>query len=456
METQEQFPSFPKGFIFGAATASYQIEGAVREDGRGPSVWDEFSHKPGKIKGGDTGDTTCDHYHRKEEDVRIMEDLGLDAYRFSIAWPRIFPEGTGTVNGKGLDFYDRLVDRLKESGIEPFVTLFHWDLPAALQQRFGGFADRSCIDAYVDYADTVTARLGDRVKHWISFNEPWVYAVLGHFFGNHAPGKRNLWTMMKVAHHQLLAHGKALEVIRANSAGAKAGITLNLMPLYPRSGSGKDLQATGLADQFINRLFLDPLFRGSWPEELWKSLGPFRPRILPGDMETISAPIDFLGINNYTREFAYHKCRPFFPFHTTGMDIPEAEFVRNGVQHTSMGWEVYPKGIFEVLCRIRDEYGNPLTFITENGAAFTDKLKEGRVEDDKRIDFYRGYTAAVADAAARGCNVKGYFAWSLMDNFEWAEGFSKRFGLVYVDYLTGERTIKKSGRWYAELIRSSR
>lgn len=443
--------------IFGAATASYQIEGAVDIDGRGPSVWDWFSHRPGKIKTGDTGDTACDHYRRMGEDVEIMKDLSLDAYRFSVSWSRVIPEGYGRVNSKGLDFYDRLVDKLAAAGIDPFVTLFHWDLPTALQDRFGGFASREIIGPFCDYAELVVKKLGDRVKHWITFNEPWVYAVLGHLFGAHAPGVRNIWTMMRVMHHQLLAHGEALPAIRAASSDIKAGITLNLMPVDPASDTRRDKNAAILADQFVNAILLDPLLLGRYPDPLWKKLRPFRPKVRTGDLEIISRKIDFLGINNYTREHASFRFRPFVPFDITGMDIPEEEYEKEGVQYTSMGWEVYPEGIYRLLVRIRDNYDNIPVYITENGAAFSDQVaSDGKVGDEKRIAFLEQYIASVARAAREGADVRGYFVWSLMDNFEWAEGFSKRFGLVHIDYATGERTIKESGRWYGEMIRNYR
>jgi beta-glucosidase len=470
-----------KNMIFGAATAAYQIEGAFEADGRGPSVWDRFSHTPGKIKTGETGDIACDHYHRLGEDVEIMKDLSLDAYRFSVSWSRVLPEGTGKVNDKGMDFYDRLVDKLVEAGIDPYVTLFHWDLPTALQDRFGGFASREIIGPYCDYAEGMVKRLGDRVRHWITFNEPWVYGVLGHLFGVHAPGVQNIWTMMKVFHHQLLAHGEALSAIRAAAPGGASGasdasgaselsgasdpsgselqigITLNLIPIDPASERSRDKKAAVLADQFVNRLFLDPLLKGRYPKELWKHLWPFRPKVKPGDMDIISRKVDFLGINNYTREHAFHSCRPFVPFNITGIDIPEQEYEQNDVQFTSMGWEVYPEGIYRLLMRIRDEYENIPVYITENGAAFGDLISaDGKVRDVKRLQFLESYISSVARAAREGANVKGYFVWSLMDNFEWAEGFAKRFGLVHVDYATGERTIKESGRWYAGMIKEYR
>lgn len=443
-------------FLYGAATASYQIEGAVKQDGRGASVWDRFSHTPGTIKTGENGDRACDHYRQLNGDLDLMSSLGLDAYRFSVSWSRILPEGTGRVEEKGLDFYDRLVDGLCQRGISPFLTLFHWDLPQALQDEFGGFSSRRAVDAYLRYVELVSRRLGDRVKHWITFNEPWVYAVLGHYFGVHAPGKRSFSTMMRVAHHQLLAHGKAVDLLHSTLPDAKVGITLNLAPVDPRSESGADRKAADLGDQFLNRFFLDPLFRASYPVDFWKRARLFRPKIEAGDMEAISRPMDFIGVNNYTREHAFRVCRPFFPFSMTGLDIPEQEYEKDGKEYTAMGWEVYPRGLYRVLCRLRDDYGNIPSYVTENGAAFTDVPASDGVHDPKRMEFLKSYTAAALKAREEGCQLQGYFVWSLMDNFEWAEGYSKRFGIVYVDYESGQRIVKDSGRWYANFIREQK
>jgi beta-glucosidase len=446
---------FPRDFTFGAATASYQIEGAVQEDGRASSIWDTFSHTPGKVKHGHTGDEACDHYHRYLEDVALMADLGLDAYRFSIAWPRVIPQGRGKVNEAGFDFYSRLVDALLEAGITPYATLFHWDLPQALQDCCGGFTDRRTVDAFADYAQSVVERLGDRVKHWITFNEPWVHAVVGHLLGMHAPGRRNPWAAFRTVHHQLLAHGEAVRRIRSIDREASVGITLNLMPIHPQSGRPADRRAAETADQFLNRLFLDPLFRGVYPPQLRRRARLFLPRIAAGDMALIAEPIDFLGINNYTRALARRSLRtpPFF-FDMTGRDVPEGEFVKDGIQHTSMGWEVYPAGIHELLTRIRDEYGNHPVYITENGAAFDDRIAaDGRVHDHKRGEFLSAYLSQVSRALEEGCNVRGYFVWSLLDNFEWAEGYDKRFGLIYVDYSSQRRIIKDSGYWFRNFIR---
>ncbi|MFO7850585.1 MAG: GH1 family beta-glucosidase [Spirochaetia bacterium] len=458
---------FPKNFIFGAATASYQIEGAVDEGGRGPSVWDTFSHTPGKIKSGHNGDVACDHYNRFEEDVKLMSSLGLDAYRFSVSWPRVIPEGAGRVNEEGVDFYSRLVDSLLEHNITPYVTMFHWDLPQELQDRFGGFSSPEITDVFADYAELLVRRLGDRVKDWITLNEPWVFSVLGHLLGVHAPGKKNYRAAFRTAHYQLVAHGKAVQRIRSIDPESRAGITLNLMPVYPETDKPKDRKAADMADQFLNRLFLDPLFKGEYPEELWKKIALFRPKVSEGEMELIGEKIDFLGVNTYTREWARHSLtKPPLFFNMTGMQGAERDYVKDGVQYTSMGWEVFPEGIHQILLRIKNRYGNIPTYITENGAAFEDtpvpaedvepSEEELRVHDEKRVSYLQEYTARVARAIDEGADVRGYFVWSLLDNFEWAEGYTKRFGIVYVDYKTQRRIIKDSGYWYRDFIAASR
>lgn len=450
-----KYYDFTKEFLFGAATASYQIEGAVEQDGRGPSVWDVFSQRPGKIKQGHTGDVACDHYNRSSEDVQLMKELGLGAYRFSVSWSRVLPEGNGQVNEKGVDFYNRLIDELLEAGITPFVTMFHWDLPQALQKEYGGFADRRVADDFGEYAELLVRRFGDRVKNWITLNEPWVYSILGNFFGVHAPGRKNPWVAFRTMHNLLRSHGEAVRRVRHFSPDGQVGITLNLMPIYPESESRKDKEAAALADQFVNRMYLDAIFKGKYPEELWRKMSVMRPKIAEGDMDLISEPVDFLGINNYTRERArYKRLTPFFHFDISGMEIPEREFKRDGVQHTSMGWEVFPEGLYELLSRIKNEYGNVPVYVTENGAAFEDKLEDGAVHDELRTEFLRKYIEQVGRAVEDGCDVRGYFVWSLMDNFEWAEGYSKRFGIVYVDYRDGQkRIIKDSGYWYRDFIK---
>lgn len=449
-----EYPKFPAGFILGASTAAYQIEGSPDADGKGPSIWDEFAHRAGRIRGGDTGDVACDHYRLYREDVALMRSLGLGAYRFSISWPRIFPEGEGAVNERGLDFYERLVDLLLEGGVEPFPTLFHWDLPLALQRKYGGFADRRTSELLADYSEAVARRLGDRVKRWITVNEPFEFSCFGHALGSHAPGLRSPAAYFRTMHHLLLGQGLALERIKAACPGAQAGPALSITPIHPRGASERDRRAAELANQLLNRITLDPIFKGRYPEPLWSKVRLLRPRVLEGDMATISRKPDFIGINNYQREFAHHAWYvPLLHLDLSGKDIAERAYVEDGVQHTSMGWEVYPDAIYESLMLLKNDYGNPPVYITENGAAFDDEIAgDGHVPDGLRIDYLAAYMARVADAAREGADVRGYFAWSLMDNFEWAAGRSKRFGLVYVDYPSQRRIIKDSGYWYRDMI----
>jgi beta-glucosidase len=435
----------PEGFIWGTATASYQIEGAVHEDGRGESIWDRFSHTRGKVANGDTGDVACDHYHRTAEDIALMRELGLQAYRFSIAWPRIYPQGDGPLNPAGLDFYDRLVDNLLAAGITPFVTLYHWDLPQALQDR-GGWANRETVEHYRRYVDTVSQRLGDRVRHWITHNEPWVVAAVGNLYGRHAPGLKDLKTAMRVGHHLLLSHGVTVPVLRTNSAaGTQVGITLNLDHIYPASESPTDRAAANRADIFANRWFLDPIFCGRYPDGLRGAA--FIP-VQDGDLTMISAPIDFLGINNYRRQVVQAGPK--------GDGSDDEQVQPKGSEYTATGWEVSPEGLHDLLVRVHRDYGPGRLYITENGAAFDDEIgQDGRVHDPRRVAYYQAYISAACRAVTAGVPLKGYFAWSLMDNFEWAEGYSKRFGITYVDYTTQRRTIKDSGRWYARTIKAN-
>jgi len=441
----EQQWRMPEGFIWGAATASYQIEGAVTQDGRGESIWDRFSHTPGKVANGDTGDVACDHYNRITSDIALMRELGLKAYRFSVAWPRILPQGTGDVNTAGLDFYDRLVDELLAAGITPFATLYHWDLPQALQDR-GGWANRDTVAAFASYAEVVSKRLGDRVGNWITHNEPWVVAVLGNLWGSHAPGLQDLATTMQVSHHLLLSHGQAVPVIRANSApGAKVGITLNLTPAHPAADNDADRAAADRHDRDSNRWFLDPLFHGHYPEGLYNGQGGTLLPIQNGDLETIRVPIDFLGVNNYSRTVV--KAGPNGDGSDDEITHPE------GAEYTAMDWEVSPDALHGLLVRVQRDYQPPALYITENGAAFDDSLGEDdQVHDPRRVAYYRAYLRACHQAIGEGTALKGYFAWSLLDNFEWAEGYGKRFGIAYVDYPTQRRIIKNSGRWYARAI----
>ncbi len=445
--------NFPKDFIFGAATAAYQIEGAWNQDGRGKSIWDTFCHTSGKIRSGHTGDTACDHYHRYEEDVGIMQALNLSAYRFSISWSRVLPKGSGQVNNKGIDYYQRLVDCLLKADITPYVTLFHWDMPQTLQDSIGGFESRECSKYFADYTRIVVDALGDRVKHWITLNEIQDYALNGYFLGEHAPGKVRPWQYLKVIHNQLLAHGRALQAIRAESSSALIGPALNILPIHPMTSSLKDRESAKMANEFFNHATLGPIFKGAYSEDLLKRLRWFSPKIETEDMALISAPIDFLGINNYSREKAMYKWYiPILKLWMTGDTIAETESVKDGVQYTSMGWEVYPESIYEAITMVKNTYGNPPIFITENGAAFNDNREGDKVHDPKRVSFLNDYLAMVKKAIDDGAQVKGYFVWSLMDNFEWSVGFDKRFGLVYVDFATQERIIKDSGYWYRDLI----
>ncbi len=437
---------FPDNFLWGAATSSYQIEGAWDEDGKGESIWDRFSHTPGKIVDGSTGDVACDHYHRWQEDLDLMQSLGLQAYRFSIAWPRILPQGRGQVNQAGLDFYDRLVDGLLARNITPFVTLYHWDLPQALEDA-GGWPDRATAEAFVQYAEVVSARLGDRVKHWITHNEPWVAAFLGYGVGIHAPGARDFQQAAAAAHHLLLSHGWAVPVLRANSPEARVGITLNLTDVVPASPSPQDYHAARELDAFLNRWFLDPLYGRQYPADgvAWfEREHQVQPHFVKaGDLETIATPTDFLGVNFYTRHVARGPAEGNLPPTIT---TERSEF-------TEMGWEVAPRSLFRLLNRLHFDYQVPSIYITENGAAFADQLSaDGQVHDPRRVAYLRAHLQAAHDAIQCGVPLQGYFVWSLMDNFEWAFGYTKRFGIVYVDFETQQRMVKDSGLWYREVI----
>jgi len=436
--------TFPSDFIWGAATASYQIEGAAFEDGRGESVWDRFCATPGKVRGGDTGAVACDFYHRYGDDIRLMRELGLDAFRFSIAWPRVMPDGRGAVNAAGLDFYDRLVDELLANGIEPFATLFHWDTPQVLEDA-GGWPVRATAEAFAEYAEVVAGRLGDRVRWWMTHNEPWVHAWIGHAWGEHAPGRTSEADAVAAAHHLLLSHGWAMDAIRRAAPDAQAGIVLNLAHAYPASDSPEDEAAAWRVDGEGNRWFLDPIFRGSYPADLLDRNELVAPLLQDGDLETIAAPIDFLGVNNYFR-------------FVVGAGPNGPQFVANPeAQHTDMGWEVHPDGLYKLLVRVANDYAPPAIYVTENGAAFGDvRVHDGAVHDPERTAYLETYIDAVGRATAEGAPVKGYFVWSFLDNFEWGHGYSKRFGIVYIDYPTLERVPKDSFYWYRDLIAAHR
>jgi len=439
--------AFPSDFLWGTATSSYQIEGAWNLHGKGESIWDRFSHTPGRIKDGSTGDTACDHYHRFREDVALMKELGLRGYRFSVSWPRIFPLGKGPLNPEGLDFYSRLTDCLLDAGIRPLVTLYHWDLPQALQD-LGGWANRDIAGWFGDYAAAVSRRLGDRVDLWVTLNEPQVFGMLGYFLGQHAPGIADPLMYLAVSHHIHLAHGAAVQAIRAEAASARVGTVLQLPPVHPRSDSERDAQAARTVDGLLNRWYAEPVLVGRYPQDILDRVQPLNPPIREGDMKRIHQPLDFAGLNVYTRAFAYHD--PGVPLFQAMLD--EHHRVA-GAEYTAFDWEVYPPAIFESLMRFKDEWGNPPVYVTENGMANEDRLVHGRVEDRERIRYLAAYLAQVRRAMDRGVQVRGYFLWSFLDNFEWAEGFTKRFGIVHVDFDTLERTPKASAGWYRSVIR---
>ena len=437
--------SFPPGFVWGTATAAYQIEGAVREDGRGTSIWDTFSHMPGKTHNGDTGDVACDHYHRAADDVALMREIGVNGYRFSVAWSRIFPEGRGAVNQKGLDWYERLVEHLLKAGITPYVTLYHWDLPQTLQSK-GGWPNRDTAEAFALYAETVSKRLGDRVQHWITHNEPWCAAFLGHFQGEHAPGIQDVSQALGASHHLLVSHGLAAQAIRSTTSRAKVGITLNLTPGEPATDSNADAEATQLFDGFFNRWFLDPLHGRGYPDDMLQLYNLFLPTPSASDVALIAQPLDFLGVNYYFRALIRHDPSNILGF----SNVPAAEIP--GAEQTAMGWEVSPAGLGTLLARIHRDYAPPAIYITENGAAFEDQLEDGEVHDPQRVQYLHDHFAQAQQAIMQGVPLRGYFVWSLLDNFEWAYGYSKRFGITYVNYATQERILKDSGKWYQRVI----
>ena len=431
--------AYPPDFTWGVAASSYQIEGAWNEDGKGESIWDRFSHTPGNIKNGDTGDIACDHYHRYKGDITLMKELGVQAYRFSISWPRVLPKGKGDINRAGLNFYSRLVDGLLEAGIEPWICLYHWDLPQALQDE-GGWVNRNIVQYFADYAGLVARELGDRVKRWLIFNEPRCVAWLGHFIGTHAPGIKNLELALKVSHHLLLAQGKTIQTLRDVNQDFQIGTIVDLNPIHPITNDGKDQKAAGNFDEVLNRWFLDPIFKGEYPP-LAKEAGMEPKR---EDMDLIQQPLDFLGVNYYTRLLVTYDPSNF---------LMQGKVVQKNTPITEMGWEIYPNGLYEILTRLRKEYDNPVLYVTENGAAFQDNVMEDdKIRDDDRISFLRDHMLAAYRAIKDGVRLNGYFVWTIIDNFEWAEGYSKRFGLVHTDYQTLKRTPKKSFYWYKRLI----
>ena len=448
---------FPAGFAWGTATASYQIEGAVEEDGRSSSIWDTFSHTPGKVQDGDTGDVADDHYHRYEEDIELMAGLGVGWYRFSLAWPRLQPDGRGALNEAGVDFYSRLVDALLAKDIQPWVTLYHWDLPQVLQDE-GGWPLRDTAERFAEYASAVYERLHDRVTHWTTLNEPWVSAFLGHATGQHAPGLQDPEAALRAAHHLMLGHGRAIEAMRAQGdADSTFGITLSMSPIDAASDDPADLDAARRADGLTNRLFLDPLLRGGYPADVLEDVREVTAgaHVQSGDEERINAPLDFLGINYYYRTVvrAGTAARDETSVWVGSGDI---EPVSRGLAQTEMGWEIDPEGLYDLLTRVARDYPSVPLYVTENGAAIADeKGPDGEVHDPARVAYLDAHFRAAHRAIADGVDLRGYFVWSLLDNFEWSFGYSKRFGLIHVDFETLERTPKDSARWYAEVTRTN-
>lgn len=428
---------FPADFLWGVATSSYQIEGAGNIDGRGPSIWDHFCDQPATIADGSSGLVACDHYHRLEADLDLIQSLGVMSYRFSVAWPRVQALGSGPWNEAGFDFYSRLVDGLNRRGIQPYLTLYHWDLPQALQEH-GGWANRETVKHFVEYAREVYRRLGDRVATIATHNEPWVVSILGHELGIFAPGLKDRKVAYQVGHHLLLSHGLTLRALREQGCQLPLGIVLNQSPIYPATDSLADREKARLDDGIVVRWYMDPLLKGHYPEDVVAHLGADAPVVAAGDMELIRQPLDFLGINYYTRNFS--STGEPWDVHTPGNPV------------TDMNWEVYPAGLTELLVRLHQDYALPPIYITENGAAFKDAIVDGVVADPMRIDYLRDHMKATLNARDQGVDVRGYFVWSLLDNFEWASGYAKRFGIVHVDYETQKRTLKASAHWYQRFL----
>jgi beta-glucosidase len=458
--------SFPQGFLWGASTAAYQVEGAVREGGRGVSIWDKFSHTPGRTKNGDTGDVACRHYERLEEDLDLMGDLGLRAYRFSVAWPRVQPEGKGPANQAGLDFYRRLTDGLRQRGVVPMATLYHWDLPQPLEDA-GGWPVRDTAERFADYVEMVAAALGDQVGLWVTLNEPWCSAWLGYGNGVHAPGRKNLQLSLRATHNLLVAHALGAQVLRRDTQ-APVGIALNLAPQIPASAHELDVEAARRADGGLNRMYLGPLFKGAYPEdvlELASVAGLSVDNVQDGDMALVSAPVDFLGVNYYMTWTVASTAR-LAEARQAGYVAPDSLLAgdtaktlgftsvgRPWAERTAAGWEVDPAGLTALLVRLRNEYTRAPVYVTENGAAFYDyRGPDGAVHDPERVSYLQEHVKAVGEALREGVDVRGYFVWSLLDNFEWSQGYSLRFGLTWVDYPSSERVKKDSFAWYRDVI----
>ncbi len=451
---------FPADFVWGTATASYQIEGAVAEDGRSPSIWDTFSRTPGKVWNGDTGDVACDHYHRFAEDIAIMADLGVDAYRFSVAWPRVVPDGVGAVNQAGLDFYRKVAETCLEHGVQPYVTLYHWDLPQVLEDR-GGWLSRDTAQAFADYAAVVHRALGDVVGSWITLNEPWCSAMLGYAAGVHAPGLQLGSRSLEAVHHLLLGHGLAVQAMRTRGGDAPLGITLNLAPSHPASDSDADRDAARRADGLANRLFLEPLLTGRYPDDVLSDTGTtdwFAGR--SEDLAVIAQPLDFVGINYYSAHTVAAPEDGRFADPDLATPTPGSERLvqlDTGAEKTAMGWEIHPEGLVETLEMVAALAPGLDLYVTENGSAWEDEVTaDGRVEDVDRCRYLELHVEACRQAVERGVPLKGYFCWSLLDNFEWSFGYERRFGIVRVDYDTQQRTVKRSGEVFRDLVAASR
>jgi beta-glucosidase len=433
---------FPADFVWGASTSSYQIEGAVNEDGRGKSIWDVFSHTPGRVKNGDTGDIACDHYHRWREDIDLLSRGNFSAYRFSTAWPRIVPAGAGAIEQRGLDFYERLVDALMANGLTPWLCLYHWDLPQALQDK-GGWLNRDTSAKFADYARIVADRLGDRVKHWAVFNEPNIHALFGHGMGEHAPGLKGLPSMLTAIHNLNLAQGRAIQALHAERADLRVGTVVSLQPARPSSDEPRDRRATERFDAMWNGACLDPLMKGAYPAAV---AADFAPLVRDGDFAAMRQPIDYLGVNYYSPMYVVAAPQSLF-----GAWFGAAP---SGTRFTAIGWPIDASGLTEQLIRLRDHYDNPELYVTENGACYNDALAaDGVIQDNDRIAYLHDHLVAASKALAAGVKLRGYFVWSLLDNFEWAEGYSRRFGVVHVDFKTLKRTPKASYRWLASFMR---
>jgi len=440
---------FPQGFRWGTATASYQIEGAAREDGKGESIWDRFSHTPGKIKAGQTGDVACDSYHRWRDDVALQQAMNLNSYRFSIAWPRIQPSGRGAPNRAGLDYYRRLVDGLLDAGIRPFPTLYHWDLPQALEDA-GGWPNRDLASRFAEYAEIVVRALGDRVPHWMIFNEPNVFTACGYLMGIHAPGRREPDAFLRATHTVNLAHGEAFRAIKAALPRSVVGTAFNTTACEPLTDSSADRDAAERWHRFVNEWFLRPALRGRYPEAHPAGLPTDVMGVKDGDFERMRAPLDFVGVNLYTRTIV--KAVPLDGHALNLGAVPALPFGGDVGPKTEFGWEVWPDSLYQILTRITRDFDRPVIEVTENGCSYGDAPDaNGVIHDGRRIEFYQGYLAAVHRAIRDGADVRGYHAWTLLDNFEWAEGYHQRFGLAWVDFATGERTLKESGRWFGRV-----